>query len=43
MRLSVWEWRSGAIALYERLGFTVTDLWDELARLVCMERVVSPL
>lgn len=38
VRLSVWEWRTGAIALYERLGFTVTRSWDERERLVCMER-----
>lgn len=37
VRLSVWEWRRGAIALYERLGFTVTESWDERDRLVCME------
>ncbi|MGW4548039.1 GNAT family N-acetyltransferase [Streptomyces violaceorubidus] len=40
VRLSVWEWRTGAIALYERLGFTVTPSWDERERLVCMERTV---
>lgn len=38
--LSVWKWRSGAIALYERLGFTVTESWDERDQLVCMERAV---
>ncbi|MGZ9935423.1 GNAT family N-acetyltransferase [Streptomyces sp. NC-S4] len=38
VRLSVWQWRTGAIALYERLGFTVTGSWDERDRLVCMER-----
>uniref|UniRef100_A0AAU2VI51 GNAT family N-acetyltransferase n=1 Tax=Streptomyces sp. NBC_00008 TaxID=2903610 RepID=A0AAU2VI51_9ACTN len=38
LRLSVWEWRTGAIALYERLGFTVTESWDERAQLVCMRR-----
>lgn len=38
--LSVWEWRTGAIALYERLGFTVTDSWDARDRLVCMEYAV---
>ncbi|MEU3555136.1 GNAT family N-acetyltransferase [Streptomyces fragilis] len=38
VRLSVWEWRTGAIALYERLGFTVTRSWDERKRLVCMRR-----
>jgi putative acetyltransferase len=40
VRLSVWEWRTGAIALYERFGFTVTESWDERDRLVCMERVL---
>lgn len=38
VRLSVWEWRTGAIALYERFGFTVTDSWDERPQLVCMRR-----
>ncbi|WKD30878.1 GNAT family N-acetyltransferase [Streptomyces xanthophaeus] len=38
VRLSVWQWRAGAIALYERLGFTVAGSWDERDRLVCMER-----
>jgi putative acetyltransferase len=41
VRLSVWQWRAGAIALYERLGFTVTESWDERDRLVCMERTVE--
>ncbi|MFQ6147169.1 GNAT family N-acetyltransferase [Streptomyces seoulensis] len=36
VRLSVWHWRTGAIALYERLGFTVTRSWDERDGLVCM-------
>ncbi|MFF4398758.1 GNAT family N-acetyltransferase [Streptomyces sp. NPDC001480] len=40
VRLSVWQWRSGAVALYERLGFTVTESWDERSQLVCMERAV---
>ncbi|ROQ66050.1 putative acetyltransferase [Streptomyces sp. 840.1] len=40
VRLSVWKWRTGAIALYGRLGFTVTTSWDERADLVCMERAV---
>jgi ribosomal protein S18 acetylase RimI-like enzyme len=40
VRLSVWRWRAGAIALYERLGFTVTETWDERDQLVCMERAV---
>lgn len=38
VRLSVWSWRTGAIALYERLGFTVTESWDERGELVCMQR-----
>ncbi|MCX4736762.1 N-acetyltransferase [Streptomyces sp. NBC_01363] len=40
VRLSVWEWRADAIALYERFGFTITDSWDERDQLVCMESVV---
>ncbi|GAA2953485.1 MULTISPECIES: GNAT family N-acetyltransferase [Streptomycetaceae] len=40
VRLSVWDWRTGAIALYERLGFAATEPWDERDRLVCMERAV---
>jgi hypothetical protein len=37
VRLSVWRWRTRAIALYERLGFTVVESWDERDQLVCME------
>ncbi|MCK8436617.1 GNAT family N-acetyltransferase [Streptomyces sp. D2-8] len=40
VRLSVWRWRTGAIDLYERLGFTVTESWDARDQLVCMERAV---
>ncbi|BBC39003.1 hypothetical protein SGFS_102970 [Streptomyces graminofaciens] len=40
VRLSVWKWRTTAIALYERLGFAVTESWDERDQLVCMERAV---
>ncbi|MEU5155536.1 GNAT family N-acetyltransferase [Glycomyces sp. NPDC021274] len=40
VRLSVWQWRAGAIALYERLGFTVAESWEERDQLVCMERAV---
>jgi len=40
VRLSVWRWRAGAVALYERLGFTVVESWDPRDGLVCMERVV---
>ncbi|NEC68921.1 GNAT family N-acetyltransferase [Streptomyces sp. SID9727] len=38
VRLSVWQWRTGAVALYERLGFTAVPSWDDRADLVCMER-----
>ncbi|MGW7051130.1 GNAT family N-acetyltransferase [Streptomyces sp. NPDC054887] len=41
VRLSVWQWRTRAIALYERLGFVVTTQWDDRDQLVCMERVVQ--
>jgi putative acetyltransferase len=40
VRLSVWEWRTGAVALYERFGFAITESWDERDQLVCMERAV---
>ncbi len=40
VRLSVWKWRTRAIALYERFGFTVTESWDERGQLVCMERAL---
>jgi putative acetyltransferase len=40
VRLSVWEWRTGAMALYARFGFAVTESWDERDQLVCMERVL---
>ncbi|MEV6196185.1 GNAT family N-acetyltransferase [Streptomyces sp. NPDC051920] len=40
VRLSVWKWRTGAITLYERLGFTVTESWDVRDQLVCMQRAV---
>ncbi|XVS67143.1 GNAT family N-acetyltransferase [Actinosynnema sp. CA-299493] len=38
VRLSVWHWRQDAIGLYERLGFTRVDSWDDRPGLVCMER-----
>ncbi|MEV0845324.1 GNAT family N-acetyltransferase [Streptomyces sp. NPDC049954] len=41
VRLSVWKWRAGAMALYERLGFGVVESWDERDQLVCMERAVG--
>ncbi|MER6119537.1 GNAT family N-acetyltransferase [Streptomyces sp. NPDC001743] len=42
VRLSVWRWRTGAVSLYERFGFAVTESWDERAELICMERAVEP-
>lgn len=40
VRLSVWKWRTGAIALYQQFGFAVTASWDERDQLVCMERAL---
>nr|WP_225311426.1 GNAT family N-acetyltransferase [Microbispora cellulosiformans] len=37
VRLSVWRWRTTAIALYERLGFAVTRSWDARDDLLCLE------
>ncbi|MFJ3927045.1 GNAT family N-acetyltransferase [Streptomyces sp. NPDC090022] len=42
VRLSVWRWRTAAIALYERCGFRVTDSWDAREGLVCMEHSRQP-
>ncbi len=39
VRLSVWAWRTQALALYERLGFVVVPSWDE-RELVCLQRAV---
>ncbi|MFI6893264.1 GNAT family N-acetyltransferase [Streptomyces sp. NPDC050256] len=41
VRLSVWRWRTGAVSLYERLGFSVTASWDEREELICMERTAE--
>lgn len=41
LRLSVWNWREGAIRLYSRLGFTVVPSWDDRHDLVCLERKPS--
>lgn len=40
VRLSVWHWRRDALGLYERLGFTLADPWDDRPGLVCMRRAV---
>jgi ribosomal protein S18 acetylase RimI-like enzyme len=42
VRLSVWRWRRDALALYERLGFTEVESWDDRDHLVCMARAVAP-
>lgn len=41
VRLSVWAWRTTAIGLYRRLGFTVVGSWDDRDGLVCMERAAG--
>lgn len=40
-RLTVWDWRRDAIALYESHGFVVVHSWEERPRLICMERPPS--
>ncbi|TFV63230.1 UNVERIFIED_ORG: GNAT family N-acetyltransferase [Bacillus sp. AZ43] len=41
VRLSVWEWRSGAAALYRRAGFVDCPSWDPRPGLVCLQRRVG--
>lgn len=38
VRLSVWQWRAGAIALYRRLGFVACEPWDPRPGLLCLRR-----
>lgn len=38
VRLSVWDWREGAVRLYESRGFERVPSWDDRERLVCMVR-----
>ncbi|WP_435127931.1 GNAT family N-acetyltransferase [Actinacidiphila sp. bgisy144] len=40
LRLSVWDWRTGAIALYERLGFAPVPARDDRPRLLHLARPV---
>ncbi|MDF2507663.1 MAG: hypothetical protein K0Q52_1522 [Microbacterium sp.] len=40
VRLSVWDWRAGAVRLYESRGFERVPSWDDRERLVCMVRPV---
>jgi ribosomal protein S18 acetylase RimI-like enzyme len=38
VRLSVWQWRADAIALYRRLGFVECEPWDPRPGLLCLRR-----
>lgn len=38
VRLSVWDWRVGAMRLYASRGFEPVRSWDDRERLVCMVR-----
>ena len=38
VRLSVWHWRTDAVALYERLGFAKAEPWDPRPGLLCLRR-----
>ncbi len=40
IRLSVWEWRAGAIALYKKTGFIETSTWDDRDHLIGMVQAV---
>lgn len=41
VRLSVWNWRTGAIALYVRHGFTAVESWEDRRELICLEHRVG--
>ncbi|WP_413354902.1 GNAT family N-acetyltransferase [Microbacterium sp. 1P06AB] len=36
LRLSVWDWRADALALYARQGFVEVPSWESRQRLVCL-------
>lgn len=38
LRLSVWDWRTAAIALFNSRGFRDAEPWDDRVGLVCMIR-----
>lgn len=38
LRLSVWDWRLDALALYARQGFVEVPSWESRQRLVCLRR-----
>lgn len=42
VRLSVWSWREGAIALYVRHGFAAVESWEDRRELVRMQRRTGP-
>lgn len=41
VRLSVWHWRSAAIALYRRSGFVAVASWDDRPGLDCFVRSLA--
>lgn len=41
VRLSVWHWRSAAVALYRRTGFVAVPSWDDRPGLDCFERTLG--
>lgn len=38
IRLTVWDWRDGAIRLYVKRGFIPVPSWEDRPRLLCMEK-----
>ncbi|WP_258039123.1 N-acetyltransferase [Microbacterium sp. Ru50] len=40
LRLSVWDWRADALALYRSQGFTIEPSWESRARLICLRRAL---
>ncbi len=36
LRLSVWDWRTDALALYAQQGFVAVPSWESRQRLVCL-------
>jgi putative acetyltransferase len=40
VRLTVWQWRAAAIAVYERFGFVRSAPWEDRQGLVCMQRTL---
>ncbi|MFD6076346.1 GNAT family N-acetyltransferase [Streptomyces hydrogenans] len=42
VRLTVWEWREGPLALYRKLGFEPADSWDDRPGLLCLEKRLAP-